>query len=63
MVDSLGGAIGEHDMRRKSVDEEVERAVAALDVARMRREYWEQDEFVFLDRFLPPAVAAERLVP
>ncbi|MGH7407574.1 MAG: hypothetical protein ACREKF_06145, partial [Candidatus Methylomirabilales bacterium] len=63
MAVSVGGAMGQHDMREKSLGEEVERAVAALDVERVRREYWEQEEFVFLERFLPPAVVAERLVP
>jgi hypothetical protein len=35
---------------------EVERAVRALDEARLQREYWAQDEFLFLPDFLPPAV-------
>jgi len=49
--------------RGKSLGEAVEGAVAGLDFERVRREYWEQNEFVFLERFLPPAVVAERLVP
>jgi hypothetical protein len=40
---------------------EIERAVRALDEARVQREYWEQDEFLFLPQFLPPAVV-ERLL-
>ena len=31
---------------------ELERAVAALDVERLAREYWEQDEFLFVPAFL-----------
>lgn len=44
-----------------SVALEIERAVAALDEARLQREYWDQDEFLFLPQFLPPAVV-ERLL-
>ena len=35
---------------------EIARLVAALDEARLQREYWEQDEFLFVPGFLPPAV-------
>ena len=41
----------------------VERAVAALDFEDVRRRYWEQNEFVFLERFLPPEVVEQCLVP
>lgn len=44
-----------------SVALEIERAVAALDEARLQREYWDQDEFLFLPQFLPAAVV-ERLL-
>lgn len=44
-----------------SVALEIERAVAALDEAGLQREYWDQDEFLFLPQFLPPAVV-ERLL-
>jgi hypothetical protein len=37
------------------VTSEIERAVRALDVARIEREYWEQDEFVFVPDFLDHA--------
>lgn len=37
-------------------------AVAALDFERARREYREQEEFLFLPRFLPPALVDRRLV-
>lgn len=40
---------------------EIERAVRALDEAGLQREYWEQDEFLFLPQFLPSAVV-ERLL-
>ena len=36
-------------------------AVRALDEARLQREYWDQDEFLFVPEFLPPAVV-ERLL-
>lgn len=41
----------------------VEQAVAALDVERIMREYWEQDEFVYLPKFLPAPIVQEHLVP
>ncbi|MGH7259902.1 MAG: 2OG-Fe(II) oxygenase [Nitrospiraceae bacterium] len=41
----------------------VEQAVAALDVERIKKEYWEQNEFVLLKSFLPPSVMADCLVP
>jgi hypothetical protein len=43
--------------------EAVEQAVAALDVERIGREYWDQNEFVVLKGFLPRAVVQEALVP
>jgi hypothetical protein len=52
-----------------SVALEIERAVRELDEARLQREYWDQDEFLFLPQFLPPAVVdrlledVERLEP
>lgn len=42
--------------------EAVEQAVARLDLERLRRAYWEQNEFVFLERFLPPSVVKHHLV-
>jgi hypothetical protein len=44
-----------------SVALEIERAVRALDEARLQREYWAQDEFLFLPDFLPPAVVGRLL--
>jgi hypothetical protein len=43
----------------KSVAEAVDRAVERLDVDRLRREYWAQNEFVHLQEFLSPAVVEE----
>lgn len=45
------------------VEQAVERAVAALDVERIAKEYWEQDEFVYLPKFLPAPVVTEHLIP
>jgi hypothetical protein len=46
-----------------SVSEAVERAVAALDVDRLHREYWDQNEFLVIKQFLPRAFVEEVLVP
>jgi len=40
---------------------ELERALAALDVERLGREYWEQDEFLFVPDFLSGAAVARLL--
>jgi hypothetical protein len=37
---------------------EIEGAVSALDVERLRRTYWEQDEFVHLEQWLPASIVA-----
>jgi hypothetical protein len=47
----------------KNLAEAVETAVAALDFERIRWEYWEQNEFVFLERFLPSEVVEQCLAP
>ena len=36
-----------------SVVEAVDRAVAALDVERLQKEYWDQNEFLYIKEFLP----------
>lgn len=36
-----------------SVTEAVERAIAALDLDRLEREYWDQNEFLYIPEFLP----------
>jgi hypothetical protein len=38
------------------VADEVERALAALDVEDVRRVYWEQNEFICLERWLPASI-------
>ena len=35
-----------------TISREIERAVAALDVDAIEKAYWDQDEFVFIPRFL-----------
>lgn len=50
-------------MKATPMAEAVEQAVAALDFERLRKEYWDQDEFVFLGGFLPRSVVEEALVP
>src|SRR5690349_16108361 len=45
------------------VMEAVDQAVAALDFARLRQEYWEQNEFLVIKQFLPRAFVEEVLVP
>jgi len=44
-----------------AVSAAVERAVSVLDLAALEREYREQDEFLFLPRFLPPPALARLL--
>ena len=46
-----------------SVADAVEQAVSALDVDRLSREYWEQNEFLFVKQFLPRSFVEEALVP
>lgn len=46
---------------RGSVAEAVERAIAALDVERLHRDYWAQDEFLVIKQFLPRAFVEETL--
>jgi hypothetical protein len=36
-----------------SVTEAVQRAIAALDLDRLEREYWDQNEFLYIPQFLP----------
>ena len=44
-----------------AVADTVARALESVDVAAVRRAYWEQNEFVYLERWLPPDLVA-RLV-
>ncbi len=41
----------------------IEKGVSALDVGKIRREYWEQNECVFVERFLPAEVVEATLDP
>src|SRR5262245_61454371 len=43
------------------VTDEVAEAVAALDLAAVRATYWAQNEFVVLERWLPPSLVARRV--
>ena len=45
----------------KSVTDAIESAIASLDLERVRRDYWAQNEFVYLPEFLPRAVVQEQL--
>lgn len=55
--------MSERGIAMTRVGEVVERSVSALDFERVRREYWEQNECVFLERFLPSEVVEKDLVP
>lgn len=57
------GIVGMQTMTSSSVAETVDRAVASLDVDRLTREYWEQNEFLFVKQFLPRSFVEETLVP
>jgi hypothetical protein len=52
-------------MERSTValSEEIQRAIQRLDFDRTHREYWDQNECVFLDRFLPSEVVEQSLLP
>ena len=41
-----------------AVADTVARALESVDVAAVRRAYWEQNEFVYLERWLPPDLVA-----
>jgi hypothetical protein len=45
------------------LSEEVPRAIRRVDFARTHRTYWEQNECVFLEPFLPPEVIEHHLLP
>ena len=46
-----------------SVTEAVERAIAALDLDRLERDYWDQNEFLYIPEFLPRDFVEAMLVP
>src|SRR5262245_45143697 len=45
------------------LSEEVPRAIQALDFAATHRKYWEQNECIFLEQFLPGEVVGHHLLP
>jgi hypothetical protein len=45
-----------------SVAESVARALAGVDVEAVRRQYWEQNEFIYLERWLPAPLIDRMLV-
>ncbi|HET6674167.1 MAG TPA: 2OG-Fe(II) oxygenase [Nitrospiraceae bacterium] len=45
------------------ITESVDQALAALDVDRLKREYWEQNEFLYIPAFLPRDLVETSLVP
>jgi hypothetical protein len=49
------------DARAAAVTAEIAEAVARLDLPRLQREYWDQDEFLFLPDVLPGATVARLL--
>jgi hypothetical protein len=46
-----------------SLVETVDEAVKRLDLDRLSREYWDQNEFLFVPQFLSRSVVEEYLVP
>ena len=46
-----------------ALEEELGQTISRLDVERVRREFWDQNEYVFLDRFLSPDLVEKILVP
>ena len=46
-----------------SLVEEVDQAIERLDFERLHREYWDQNEFLFIPQFLSRSVVEEHLVP
>lgn len=47
----------------KGITEAIEQAVNALDFEQVRRQYWDQNEFVCLPQFLPRSIVEECLLP
>ena len=47
----------------KGIAAAIEQAVAALDFEQVSKTYWELNEFLCLDGFLPKEIVEERLVP
>jgi len=51
-----GGSV--NDLTTAQVPDEIARALAGLDVAKIKKTYWEQDEFFCLDRWMPASVVS-----
>ena len=49
------------DTHTIGVGQRVESAIEGLDIEALRRVYWDQNEFIFLARFLPPEVTDQFL--
>lgn len=47
----------------RSMAEAMDHAVAQLDFDRLHREYWDQNEFLFIPQFLPREIVVASLVP
>ena len=45
------------------LSQEVSRVIQALDFVQTHRTYWEQNECIFLEQFLPPKVVEHHLLP
>ncbi len=45
------------------VTEAVERAIAVLDLDRLERDYWSQNEFLYIPQFLPREFVEAALAP
>src|SRR5690349_21173067 len=45
------------------VADAMDQAVARLDFDRVHREYWEQNEFLFIPQFLDRALVEDQLIP
>jgi hypothetical protein len=50
-------------LEEQEVEQALARAIEGVDVERARRQYWDQNECLFLERFLPAAVVERHLLP
>jgi hypothetical protein len=55
--------VTERSIAAPLLEDAVRQAISSLDFERVRGEFWEQEECVFLDRFLPPDVVERDLIP
>ncbi len=54
---------GDVALSERELEQALARALKAVDVERARREYWAQNECLFLEHFLPPEIVQRRLIP